>query len=247
MEKIDLTLVVPCYNEGKELEESVKEVINVLDGTYYRWEIIFVDDFSQDNTREIIEKILIKYPGKNFRKIYHAKNIGRGKTVTDGIMQAKGEIVGFIDIDLEVGPWYIPPLVRKIKNGADVCFGERIYKFHWNALDRYITSRFYNFLVRKLLKIPFQDTEAGYKFFRKERFLPVLKKVKNEGWFWDTEVMALSYYEGLNIDKIPVLFIRRSKKHSTVKLFHDSVVYLKNLLKFLRSQKIKSENNYLYS
>ena len=100
--------------------------------------------------------------------ILHERNKGRGATVTDGFRAARGEIAGYIDVDLEVHCRYIPSLVRAIEKGADVATLRRIYAFQVLSLDRYFMSRGYSWLVRRLLDLPFSDTETGYKFFRRE-------------------------------------------------------------------------------
>ncbi len=119
MPNLDLSLVIPCYNEELILRDSIREVIEILDNTRFNYEIIFVDDYSRDNTRQIINDIIDGYPDKNLSRIFHKKNTGRGGAVMDGIRVAKGEVAGFIDIDLEVHARYIPSCVLAIKNGFE--------------------------------------------------------------------------------------------------------------------------------
>ena len=167
--------------------------------------------------------------------IYHSKNQGRGKSVADGIKTAKGEICGFLDVDLEVSADYIPLFTREIENGADMVIGRRFYEGGINSIARYLASKTYALTVKTLLKIPIEDTEAGYKFFRRSKILPVLAKTKNKGWFFDTEICAQAHWNGLKISQIPILFERRTDKKSTVRLIPDTLDYIKNLirLKFL--------------
>ena len=234
MKRIDLSLVIACYNEEALLRESIARITSVLNDSVFSYELIFVDDKSSDGTREIIEALVKK--NKNFCAIYHGVNQGRGKTVRDGIAIARGKVVGFIDIDLEVSPVYIPSFVRRIVGGkADVVTGLRGYREGITSLHRSILSRGDSWLVRSILGIPFQDTETGYKFFDRKKILPILKKTKNNGWFWDTEVMTYAHYLGLSVREVPVLFVRRFDKTSSVRLVHDTVEYLKNLIAFRRS------------
>lgn len=230
MKKIDLSLILACYNEEKVIEQSIEEIESILNNSVFSYEIILVDDKSKDRTRNLIKKI--SKGKKNFHFFFHKVNQGRGKTVSDGIKKARGKIVGFIDIDLEVSPVYIPYFTAKILRGADVVSGRRVYRESLSSLYRAILSRGYSFLVRKLLAIPLNDTETGYKFFNRRRILPVLGRTKSAGWFWDTEIMAYSYYEKLRILEIPVLFIRRHDKQSTVNALSDTRNYLFNLLRF---------------
>lgn len=231
MKRIDVSFIIACYNEEKLLNESVRRVMSVLDDSVFSYELIFVDDNSQDNTRDIIASILKKY--RNFRAIYHAVNQGRGKTVRDGIALARGNVVGFIDIDLEVSPVYIPSFVRMIADGkTDVVTGLRVYREGVMSIHRSILSRGYSWLVRSALGIPLQDTETGYKFFNRKKILPIIKKTQNNGWFWDTEIMTYAHYTGLSVREVPVLFVRRFDKTSSVRLVHDTVEYLRNIWAF---------------
>lgn len=77
--------------------------------------------------------------------------------------------------------------------------------------------------MRTVLGVPLQDTETGYKFFNRKKILPIMKRTMHNGWFWDTEIMALAYRAGLRIREEPVLFIRRLDKKSSVRLLHDAV------------------------
>lgn len=235
---MDLSLIIACYNEEGVLEQSIKEIISILDNTVFTYEVIFVDDCSKDKTREIISTLCEKYKDKNFRSIFHSKNTGRGGAVTDGFRVAQGDVIGYVDVDLEVPARYIPSCVLAIKEGADVAVGLRIYKFNIFAIDRYLMSRGYNWLVRKLLGINLGDTESGFKFFNRKRILPILNEIQDKGWFWDTEVMVRSYIKKYAIVEIPCLFLRRRDKPSTVNKIFDSVNYFRNLWKFKKLLKI---------
>jgi hypothetical protein len=94
------------------------------------------------------------------------------------------------------------------------------------------SSRGYNWLMKKMLGVDLRDTEAGFKFFNREKILSILDKVENPHWFWDTEIMALSYYSQLNIIEMPTLFVRRADKKSTVRVLPDVWHYLKSLYSF---------------
>lgn len=232
MPNLDLSLVIPCYNEELILGNSIREVIGILDNTRFNYEIIFVDDCSHDNTRKIINDIIAGYPDKNISKIFHEKNTGRGGAVMDGIRAARGEVVGFIDIDLEVHARYIPSCVLAVKGGVDIAIAYRIYKFYLKSFVRYFMSKGYITMVRNLLKVNLKDTETGFKFFKREKILPVIGEIQECGWFWDTEVMVRSYMKGYKIVEIPCLYIRSFKKQSSVRKIADSIYYFLKLFKF---------------
>jgi glycosyltransferase AglD len=232
---LDLSLVIACYNEEYELADSVRQVVEILDSARWSWEIIFVDDVSRDRTRALIDQLIAQYPDKNFRKLFHDHNAGRGRTVTDGFHMAYGRFMGYIDIDLEVHARYIPSMLLALEHGADVATAHRIYKVQPRLLNRFIASQGYAHLMRWLLGVYLKDTETGYKFFNRERVLPLLDQVENERWFWDTEIMVRAALTGLTIREIPCLFIRRYDKQSTVNVIADSIDYFKNLWRFRKT------------
>ena len=227
-----LSLVLACYNEAQHIRESFAEIRDTLERARWPFEVVFVDDVSRDATPEILDEIVSAHPQLALRVIRHERNQGRGATVTHGFRAARGEIAGYLDVDLEVHSRYIPSLVREIRNGADVATVRRIYAFQLRALDRYFMSRGYSYLVRKLLSVSFHDTETGYKFFRREAVLPWLDEVRDPGWFWDTEFMVRAARHGLRIREIPGAYVRRWDKTSTVSGFRDSLRYLRKLWAF---------------
>ena len=229
-----LSVVLACYNEEDVLESSFEEIEETLRDFGQPFEIIFVDDVSRDKTREIIASIVARHSDLDIRVLLHERNLGRGATVSDGFRAARGEVAGYLDVDLEVHSRYIPSLVRAIHNGADVATVHRIYAFQARALDRYFMSRGYSYLVKKVLDTSLKDTETGYKFFRRLKLLPVLDEIEDPGWFWDTEFMIRAARHGLSIREIPGAYVRRWDKKSKVSGLGDSIGYFARLLKFRR-------------
>jgi len=230
-----VSLVIACYNEEETLATSFAEILDTLRELGRSYEVIFVDDVSRDRTREILKDIVARYPDVDIKVILHEQNQGRGATVTDGFRAARGEIAGFLDVDLEVHSRYIPSLVRAIERGSDVATVRRIYAFQLGSLDRYVMSRGYSFLVRRLLGVNIRDTETGYKFFRRDALLPVLDEISDPGWFWDTEFMVRAARRGLRITEVPGAYIRRRDKTSTVSGVRDSFRYFAKLWAFRRA------------
>lgn len=231
MKNIEFSLILPCYNEGPTFEASVKKIVNALKGKKY--EIIFVEDKSTDNTDDSVRRLVKSL--KNAKAIFHKKNLGRGKSVTDGIYEARANICGFMDVDCEISPTYVPVFVKEVKKGADLVVGKRFYEKGLGSLSRLVTSKVYAYLVRKVLNLPIEDTETGYKFFNKNSIVKIVRQVKDKGWFWDTEICARANMAKLTIVEIPVLFIRRPDKKSTVRILPDSINYLKKLIDFRKS------------
>ncbi len=230
---LDLSLILPCYNEQPVFENSAREILKTLEHATFSYEIIFIDDCSRDNTRALIDDFIASYPNKPLSRIFHNQNKGRGGTVGDGLRAARGRVAGYIDIDLEVHARYIPSLARAVNEGADVALGERIYQFQPRSLDRWVLSKGYHWLAQRALGMnEFWDTESGYKFFNREKILPVLDEIEDQRWFWDTEVMVRSALHGYKIVQVPVLFLRNYGKQSSVNAVQDTLDYFKRLWKF---------------
>jgi glycosyltransferase AglD len=229
-----LSVVVACYNEASVLRESFAELRDTLDGWGRPWEAIFVDDVSRDGTQALIAEIVAAHPRHDLHVILHERNKGRGATVTDGFRVARGEIVGYLDIDLEVHCRYIPALAQAIERGADIATVRRIYAFQLRSLSRWVMSTGYIWLVRQLLQTQVRDTETGYKFFRRQTVMPLLDEIQDPGWFWDTEFMIRGERRGLRIAEVPGAFVRRYDKTSTVSGLRDTLLYFRRLMRFRR-------------
>jgi glycosyltransferase involved in cell wall biosynthesis len=234
-DRIDLSLVIPCYNEAPHLVASVQEIAGVLDRSDYSYELIFVEDCSTDDTRRVLDGLRSKFPSAQF--ILHEVNRGRGRTVNDGLLAARGDVAGYLDIDLEVGARFIPDMINAIVlQGYDVATGLRTIEFSFMpmAILRYLLSIGYRALFRLFLGIPIRDPETGCKFFRRQAVLPILEYANNAGWFWDTQIMTYSYLNGLKIREVPCLFVRRSDKKSTIRVFSYTLRQFRELLQLSR-------------
>jgi glycosyltransferase involved in cell wall biosynthesis len=205
----------------------------VLDQTKYSYEIIIVEDDSTDGTDKIAKSLSEAF--ENVVWLHRDRRGGRGSAVAYAVSQARADICGCIDVDLETPAHYIPALVLAVEHGADIASCIRVYKVNWYQLRRF-PKLFVHYgakiLIRHLLKVPLRDTETGCKFFRKDRILPILEKIRDGRWFWDTEILVRPYYEGFSIKEIPTLFIPDYSRESKVNLVRDSIIHLRRLVEF---------------
>lgn len=228
----ELSVVLPCYNEAEHIDTSVDRLISVLDTLGVAYELLFVDDCSRDDTRTRLARIARQHPACAITLIHHPANTGRGEAVADGIRASRGSVVGYLDVDLEVDAVYILAMLVAIRNGADCAVGARVYRVQPRYLHRHVLSRGYVWITRRVLNLPYADTEAGYKFFRRSVALRLLDQTRDPGWFWDTEILYHAHDQGLRVSEIPCLFKRNHDKTSTVRPVRDSVEYLRKLLAF---------------
>jgi hypothetical protein len=238
LDTVDLSLVITCYREEGHLTESLDEIRRVLDTTSLRYEIILVDDASDDATPDLIRQYIDRHPDCILRAAFHTENQGRGAAVQDGFLMAQGCFVGFLDVDLEIAASYLPSALAPLIAGkADMVLADRQYAFQPRTIARFVATKGYRMLAHLLLRTPSLDTEAGFKFFRRDRIMPLLPQIRDRRWFWDTEVTVRSYDAGLRIHSVPVLFRRRPEKQSTVNLFRDSMRSFSALLRFSAERK----------
>lgn len=233
----DLTVVIACYQEATHLVESVRQLVAALDGLGRSYELIFLDDQSTDGTPAIVADLVRGHP--NRRAVYHARNVGRGGTVSEGFLLARGRIVGFLDIDLEVHCRYLPSVLAAIDAGADGATALRHYSIaHTPAgLLRQFLSKGYRWLFHRVFATPFEDPETGFKFFVREKIAPVVRHTRDPGWFWDSEIMILAHQAGLRVVEVPCRFERRTDKKSTVRVVRDVWRYLVAMRAFRARQR----------
>ena len=164
---MQVSIVIPIYNEKETLEEIVSRV-RAVEGLNIK-ELILVDDFSTDGTRELLES---GFNEPIFKKCYHAENQGKGAALRTGFAEATGDIVAIQDADLEYDPNELPGLIKPIiNNQADVVYGSRFQGggprrvvFFWHMLG----NRFLTILSNMVTNLNLTDMECCYKIFRRE-------------------------------------------------------------------------------
>lgn len=234
---MELSLVFPCYREEGHVEQNVDRVVRLMSLLSLEHEIVLVNDHSPDRTGEIIEKLVAKHPGV-VRAISHSENRGRGAAFMTGFSASAGRYVGFFDIDCEIGPSYIFECLAKLRDGADLVIGKRVYRVHFRLLYRHVLSSLYAQAVVLFLGLPRGlDTESGYKFFRRETLAQYQDRFQHYGWFWDTEVVSRFIWDGHTVVPIPCVFVRNYETLSTVNIVKDSVSHLMNLVRFRRTRR----------
>jgi len=231
MAPTEVSIVIPCFNEGAKLQDNVAEVCRVMHASGRPFELIFVEDCSTDDTRATVEGLVASI--ENARAIYHERNVGRGGTFMDGARIARGEIVGYLDIDLEVPAAHLTDVLKALET-CDVALVDRHYRLTRSPvfLLRHFLSAGYKRLVRRYIGMPYADSETGFKFFRRAALYRIMDRTRDRHWFWDTEIMMLAHLSGLRVREVPGIFVKRKDKASTVKIVSDTIGYVRALREF---------------
>ena len=237
--KVLVSVVLPAYNEANKLETAVAKISQVLnDLGCSSCEIIIAEDGSTDGTAELAEKLAQKFP--NVKHIHREKRQGRGAALNNAFKHADGEVLVYMDLDLATDLKYLKPLVEAITvESYDFSTGSRMLPESKveRSLSRSISSKTYNFLVRRMLGSKLRDHQCGFKAFKKEAVLTLLDEVEATHWFWDTEIMVRAYRQGYKIKEIAVEW--KSGKGTKVNLLKDSWDMFRQIMKLWWKLKIK--------
>ncbi|MDD4994892.1 MAG: glycosyltransferase family 2 protein [Patescibacteria group bacterium] len=161
-----LSIVIPVYNEEKNLLELVREIVSVMERNSYDYEIILVDDGSSDNSLAVLKSLA----GDNnkIKVLSFAVNRGQTAALQAGIEYASSDIIVTMDSDLENDPADIPRLLERINNGYDVVSGWRRGRWQKNKLSRRLPSLMANWLISRITNVKLHDYGCTLKAYRKK-------------------------------------------------------------------------------
>lgn len=223
--KPEISIIIPAFEEEARLGKSVRIILEYIENEKLNAEVIVVDDGSKDKTTENAQKVFGEFPGIEAKVIRYEQNRGKGYAVKTGLQAARADIALFTDADLSTPITELPKLVEPIREGRfDVTFGSR-------ALDRSLIGvhqpwrreqggKVFNFIVRTLTRLPFWDTQCGFKAFNMKNFRPLLELMKIERFGFDVEFLYVANLHGLKLQEIPVRWDHDER--TKVSVFRDS-------------------------
>jgi dolichyl-phosphate beta-glucosyltransferase len=218
----DLSIVIPSYNEESRLPGSLEKIANYVDARHLNTEVIVVDDGSTDKTAAVSEE----FRGKicNLRVLSNGVNRGKGFSVRHGSLEAKGEIVLFTDADLSAPIEEADKLLKALSD-HDVAIGSRainrkLIEARQSAF-REFAGILFNKIVRTILRLPFVDTQCGFKAFRRERCRIIFEQQTIERFGFDPELLYLARHHGLSAVEVPVRWAHSPA--TKISMFRDSL------------------------
>ncbi|MFH0737512.1 MAG: glycosyltransferase [Candidatus Micrarchaeota archaeon] len=213
-----ISVIIPIHNEAGTLPRIAAEVERKLRDMGAEYELILCEDGSTDGSAEAARKL----QSGSVRVIISQTRLGRGRSLSDAITAAKGDIVVYMDADLATDLFYLSKIISPIKAGADIATGSRLMvgsKVTGRGFIRDISSKGYNLMLRLLFKTSIKDHQCGFKAFRRSSVLPLLKEVQNPHWFWDSELLIRAQAKGLKVAEVPIVWGGRAQ--SRVNLISD--------------------------
>jgi dolichyl-phosphate beta-glucosyltransferase len=201
----DLSIIIPSYNEELRLPATLRQIADYIRSANRTVEVIVVDDGSRDKTIAVAEQFKSEIP--NLRVVSNGENRGKGYSVRHGMQEACGEIVLFTDADLSAPIAEVEKLLPAMKD-HDVAIGSRavdrsLITVH-ESYFREFAGIVFNKIVRLILRLPFVDTQCGFKAFRREKCKIIFEQQTIERFGFDPELLYLARHHGLHSIEIPV-------------------------------------------
>jgi len=191
----DVSIVVPLYNEEGSLENLHRHIAEVLKKINVSYEIVFVDDGSEDQSYSILKRIHASYP--HVKVIAFRRNFGKAAALTAGFKETAGDIVITMDADLQDDPEEIPNFIAEIRNGKDLVSGWK--KKRYDPLNKRLPSRLFNKITCAIAGVKLHDFNCGFKAYRRE----LLDHIELYGEL-HRYIPALANWKGFKVDEIAV-------------------------------------------
>lgn len=188
---MNISIIIPFYNEAKNIPTLLSELTETMDKEGLEYEVVLVDDGSEQKVESQKSK------AENVRLFTHKKRMGKGEALRTGVRNAKGDVIFFMDGDLQDDPADIPKFLNKMKEGYDIVNGVRGKRKENPLIKTY--SKIANSVLHGLFHSPFSDINCGFKLFKKE----VLEEIPLYGNNFRFLPLA-GYYRGYKVSEVAV-------------------------------------------
>jgi dolichyl-phosphate beta-glucosyltransferase len=208
--KVKISVIIPTYNEETLIQDTIERTSSFLQQHYDSFEMIIADDGSSDSTLNIVHALARK--NAHIKVLPSTQNHGKGYVVRRGMLQAQGEYALFMDADLSTPLDEIPNLIDGMnRNNADIGIGSRALKqsrlIKPQRFLRQTMGRTFNLLFQLVLVRGIDDSQCGFKCFRKEISRSVFAKTFISGFCFDAEILFIAKKKGFSIFELPVKWI----------------------------------------
>jgi dolichyl-phosphate beta-glucosyltransferase len=224
-----LSIIVPAHNEEQRLPGSLEKVVAFLEEQAYDAEVVVVENASQDNTAGVVEEFMARHP---FISLIKEERRGKGLAVNLGMMAAQGEYLFICDADLSMPIEEVAKFLPPALEDYDVAIASREVegaRRYGEPTYRHLMGRVFNLLVRLLAVPGFQDTQCGFKCFRREVARDIFSYQTMDGWGFDVEVLFIAQKRGYRIVEVPINWYYMA--NSRVSPVKDTLSMLRELLK----------------
>jgi putative flippase GtrA len=226
--RVDVDVVVPVYNEQATLEDSVRRLHDFLSETFpFTWRIVVADNASTDGTPFIAAALADELDGVTHLRLDRK---GRGLALREAWSRSHARVVSYMDVDLSTDLRGLLPLIAPLLSGhSDVAIGSRLARGAEvvRGPKRELISRAYNTILHATLRVRFTDAQCGFKAVTRGAAAQLLPQIRDDGWFFDTELLVLAGRDGLRIHEVPVDWV--DDPDSRVDIVHTAIEDLKGV------------------
>lgn len=201
-----ISIIMPAYNEGPRIYDNILETVRTMEELGLNHELIVVDDGSKDNTYQEANRAASR--SANVQAVRYANNGGKGNALKYGFRYVTGDLVAFLDADLDLHPRQIKTFLEYMeKYNADVVIGSKRHKLSQvdYPLQRRILSRGYSLLIKMLFNLSVKDTQTGLKLFKREVLEEIFPKVLSKEYAFDLELLVNVHDRGYAIAEAPIV------------------------------------------
>jgi len=203
---LEISIIMPAYNEGPRIYDNISETVRTMEGMGQSYELIVVDDGSKDNTYQEVQRAAASFP--NVQAVRYANNGGKGSALKYGFRYAQGDLVAFLDADLDLHPRQIKTFLEYMaKYKVDVVIGSKRHKL--SQLDYPLQRRFlstgYSLLIKVLFNLSVKDTQTGLKIFKREVLEEIIPRVLVKRYAFDLELLVNAQHRGYKIVEAPII------------------------------------------
>jgi glycosyltransferase involved in cell wall biosynthesis len=207
-ERPAVEIVIPVYNEERTLAASVRRLHRYMKREFaFAFRITIADNASVDRTQALARELVEQFDEVAVQRL---ERKGRGRALRAAWSQSEAEVVAYMDVDLSSELSALPSLlVPLLQRRADVAIGTRLAPGAevTRGLKRELISRSYNLLLHATLGVGFSDAQCGFKAMRRELVAPLLERVEDENWFFDSELLYQAERSRLAIHEVPVRWV----------------------------------------
>ena len=225
----ELSMIIPAYNEETLILSTLDCLQSYLSARPESYEIIVVDDGSQDRTAESVRQL--QKNNDRIRLLINPQNQGKGFSIQRGVLESRGQLVIFTDADLPYELNAIEEFLQALRKGCDLAIGSRVLpgsEVRGVPMLRYAAGQVFSWMVQGVLFRGLPDTQCGFKSFRAEAAREIFRRITIGGFGFDVEMLFIARKRNYAIQPVPVHMIEH-RQRSRVRLFKDSVKMFANL------------------
>lgn len=209
MKKNSVEIVIPIYNEEEELEKNITKLHSFAKENLssYDWHITIADNASTDKSLDAARRLA---RDKTQIGIIHLDQKGRGRAVKKAWKESSADILVYMDVDLSTDLENLPPLIYALEKKYDIGIGSRLLSESQvlnRPLKREVLSRVYNILIKIFFQVNFSDAQCGFKGVTKKVVTKLLPHIRDNAWFFDSELLIVGEKLGYKIYEEPVRWI----------------------------------------